>query len=236
MEDPIGDYKGKNCVVFGASSDVGREMGRHLSQSGVNLCLIDLDVYGSDALVEEVKRPGSGTKVLHRLVTSGDEDDFTKAVDEAASELGSIDYLICAYYLEEVKSREPDDLSIDRWDELLEEWVLNYFLVARAVVPHMIPREMGRVIFVNTTTGYTGEGEGEGALTGGGSIHECACSSAITGMMTSIARDIIPKGISVNGISLGPDYENDMERAIWATDFWLSGLCEYACGQVLRLY
>ena len=80
------------------------------------------------------------------------------------------------------------------------------------------------------------EGEGEGDLTHDGSIHENACSSGITGMMTSIARDIIPQGVSVNGIALGPSYENDLERIIWATHLWLSGMAEYSCAQILRLY
>lgn len=229
------DYKGKNCIVFGANSVVGMEISTSLSQGGANLGLIDLDSYRHDALVENVEHPG--TTVVYKTVLSGHEYSFKEAVDGIVNDLGSVDYLICAFYLEEERKKiDPDGLGVDTWDELLEEWVLNYFLVTKAIVPYMIQRKTGRIVFVNTTTGYTGEGEGEGELTGGGSVYECACSSAITGMMTSIARDIIPKGISVNGIALGPDYENDMERVIWATDLWLSGICEYACAQILRLY
>jgi hypothetical protein len=55
-------------------------------------------------------------------------------------------------------------------------------------------------------------------------------------MMTSIARDIIPNGVSVNGVSLGPNYKTDLERMIWAIELWLSGICDYACGQIIRLY
>jgi hypothetical protein len=32
---------------------------------------------------------------------------------------------------------------------LLKEWVLNYFLVAKAVVPYMIQRKAGRIVFSN---------------------------------------------------------------------------------------
>jgi NAD(P)-dependent dehydrogenase (short-subunit alcohol dehydrogenase family) len=235
MRELVCDYKGQNCIVFGANSVVGMEISASLSQEGANLGLIDLDSYRHDALAENVGRPG--TTVVYKTVLSGREDSFKETVDEIINDLGSVDYLICAFYLEEERKKgDPDDLGVDTWDELLKEWVLNYFLVAKAVVPYMIQRKAGRIVFVNTTAGYTGEGEGEGELTEGGSVYECACSSAITGMMTSIARDIIPKGISVNGISLGPDYENDMERVIWATDLWLSGICEYACAQILRLY
>lgn len=229
------DYKGKNCIVFGANSVVGMEISTSLSRGGANLGLIDLDSYRYDALVGNVGH--SGATVVYKTVLSGCEDSFKESVDGVVNDLGSVDYLICAFYLEKKREKQDsDDLCVGTWDEWLKEWVLNYFLMLKAVVPYMIQREAGRIIFVNTTTGYTGEGEGEGELTGGSSVYECACSSAITGMMTSIARDIIPKGISVNGIALGPDYENDMERVIWATDLWLSGICEYACAQILRLY
>lgn len=106
----------------------------------------------------------------------------------------------------------------------------------KAVVPFMIKVKQGKIVFINTTTGYTGEGEGEGEIEINGSIHENACSSGITGMLTSIAADIIPQGISVNGISLGDNYINDTERILWAINLWLSGIGEYSCGQVLRLY
>ena len=228
------DYKGKNCIVFGANSVVGMGISASLSQGGANLGLIDLDSYKHDALVENVGRPGA--TVVYKTVLSGRKDSFKETVDGIVNDLGSVDYLICAFYLEEERKKiDPDGLDVDTWDGLLKEWVLNYFLVTKAVVPYMIQRKAGRIVFVNTTTGYTGEGEGEGELTGGGSIYECACSSGITGMMTSIARDIIPQGISVNGIALGPKYEDNMERVIWATDLWLSGICEYACAQILRV-
>lgn len=235
MKGLIKGCKGKNCVLFGANSTIGTGISEFLSRSGVNLGLIDLDSYKFSTLVERVENPS--VKVVYKTVSSGNGDSFKRAVGELDSDLGNIDYLICTYYLEEARKKiEPDDLSVDAWDKLLEEWVLSYFLVAKEVVPRMIQRKAGKVIFINTTTGYTGEGEGEGGLTEGGSIHECACSSAITGMMTSIARDIIPKGVSVNGISLGPNYEDDMERVIWAINLWLSGICEYACARILRLY
>ncbi len=235
MRELTGDYEGKNCVVFGANSVIGAEVSKFLALNGVNLGLVDLYSYREDTLAEDMG--SSGAKVIYKTVLSSSEDSFKKAAAEISGDLGGIDYLICAYYFEEERERiNEDSIGIDTWDRWLNRWVLNYFLAMKAVIPHMAQRGAGRVIFVNTTTGYTGEGEGEGELTGNGSIYECASSSAITGMMTSIARDVIPKGISVNGISLDPGYRDDMERITWAIRLWLSGMCEYACAQILRLY
>jgi 3-oxoacyl-[acyl-carrier protein] reductase len=237
MIQPSGDYHGKNCVIFGASGDVGQAMAKHLAQGGANLVLIDLASDRRGGLADEVRRSAPSAQIIHRTVTSGHETDFKEIVGAAADQLGGLDYLICTTYLEDGPgSPTQDDLELDTWDERLQAWVMNTFLVTRSAFPYLTEAEEGRVVFINTTTGYTGEGEGEAGITLNGSIHECACSSAITGMMTSIARDVIPKGVSVNGVALGPNHKRDMDSVIWATDFWLSGMCDYACGQILRLY
>jgi NAD(P)-dependent dehydrogenase (short-subunit alcohol dehydrogenase family) len=229
----ITNYKERNCVIFGANSFFGKGISEFLSQKHANLGLIDLNSYKDATIVDNIKN--SQNKVIYKTVASGDKDDFRRAVEEINSYLCGIDCLICSYYIEEVKKKiDPEDLSIEKWDKLFQEWILSYFLVAKATVPLMIQKNGGRIVFVNTTTGYTGEGEGE--ITVDGSIHENACSSGITGMMTSIARDVIPQGVSVNGIALGPKYEKDLERIIWATHLWLSGMAEYSCAQIIRLY
>lgn len=229
------DYKNRNCLIFGANSFVGRGISDFLSRNHANLGLIDLESYKDTTVAENIE--DSQSKVIYKTAASGDKDAFEKAVGEIGDSLGGLDYLICSYYLEEAKTKiDPEQLSVDSWDHLLQEWLLSYFLVMKAAVPRMTENGGGRIVFVNTTAGYTGEGEGEGQLTDNGSIYENACASGITGMMTSIARDIIPQGVSVNGIALGPNYEKDLERIIWGTHLWLSGMAEYSCAQILRLY
>lgn len=176
-------------------------------------------------------------KIIYKTVESDNNDEINKVVNDIYNHFGNIDYLICSFYINSIRNKIKDeDLSLETWDILFRDWIVNYFLMLKAVVPLMIKAREGRVVFINTTTGYTGEGEGEGQLTIKGSIHESACSSGITGMLTSIAADIIPQGVSVNGIALGNNNKEDSEKLIWATNLWLSGIGDYSCGQILRLY
>lgn len=227
-------YKGKNCIIFGANSFVGKIISKFLAQKKVNLGLIDLDSHKDSRNIDNLEE---SNKVIYKRVTSGNRDSMFDAVKRIYSYLGDIAYLICSYYFDDAEHHiKPEDLSLETWDYLFQDWMVNYFLVLKAVVPLMIQVENGRIVFFNTTNGYTGEGEGEGEITLNGSIYESACSSGITGMMTSIAADIIPQGVSVNGIALGPNYKNDPGRIIWTVNLWLSGLGDYSCGQILRLY
>jgi len=68
-------------------------------------------------------------------------------------------------------------------DEVLQNWVDSYFLMAKAILPHMLSKKRGKMIFMNLTSEYTGEGEGEGQLVGESSMYYSICSSAITGAM-----------------------------------------------------
>lgn len=196
--------------------------------------MIDLKNYENREIPKNLSKNNT---VSYNIVESGNRKEINEVIRRLYKELGKIDYLVLSFYIEDIRSdTDENDLSLETWENLFQDWVLNYFLILKAVVPFMIEEKKGKIIFINTTTGYTGEGEGEGKIEINGSIHENACSSGITGMLTSIAADIIPQGISVNGISLGDDYINDSERILWAINLWLSGIGEYSCGQILRLY
>jgi NAD(P)-dependent dehydrogenase (short-subunit alcohol dehydrogenase family) len=228
------NYKGKNCIIFGANSFIGKTIGKFLGQNNVNLGLIDLKDYANREILNSFNKDN---KVIYKMVESGNKDEIDEIIKEIYKNFGKIHYLICSFYICDIRNKiKPEDLSLQIWDNLFQEWIINYFLIMKAVVPLMIKAKGGRILFINTLTGYTGEGEGEGQIIVDGSIHESACSSGITGMLTSIAADIIPQGISVNGIALGTNYKNDAERILWAVNLWLSGIGDYSCGQILRLY
>jgi NAD(P)-dependent dehydrogenase (short-subunit alcohol dehydrogenase family) len=227
-------YTGKNCIIFGVNDFIGKTIAKYLAQKNVNLGLIDLDSSKDNKIIDDFKEKKN---IIYDTISSGDQNNTEKVVEKIYNNFGEIDFLVCSYYFDDLRKKiNPEDLSLKTWENLFQDWVMNYFLVLKTVVPLMIQKQSGKIIFFNTTSGYTGEGEGEGHIILEGSIHESACSSGITGMMTSIAADIIPNGISVNGIALGPEYNIDPKRIIWTINLWLSGLGEYSCGQIIRLY
>lgn len=220
--------EGENCLIFGVNNFIGKNLIDFLKSRKVKLALIDIQKYQNEQL-------GKDEDVIYKTINSGDEESVNQVISEINKEMGKIDYVICNYYIEDIRNKlDNSKLSFEIWDNLLEEWCLNYFLVLKATAPHLEANRKGRIVFFNSTRGYTGEGEG--GLSLGGSIYEAGCSSAITGMMTSIARSIIPKGISVNGISVGNSFEEKWDEIQWALGLWLSGLGEYSCGEIYRVY
>lgn len=237
--ESIRELKGKNCIFFGANDSFGRELCKNIAKVGLNLGLIDFDHLNSSDLSKNLKN--IGVKSISATVIPGKATSFEKAVAKIIEYFGDLDFLICAYYFDEDISYENDKfhidkLSMEKWDDNLLKWVGSYFLMIKSVLPHMLNKNRGKIIFTNLTSGYTGEGEGEGQLSGTSSLYFSACSSAITGMMTSIAREIIPLGVKVNGIALNPTLKRDDNRILNAFIFLFSDISYYTCGQIIRLY
>jgi len=225
-----GDHDGKRCIILGARGAAGEAIAAFLARGGARLYLLEAEA-----------REGGGSPRIPADATAG-RATFTpgsvaraaQAVDGAREALGGIDVLVCAYDLDRLRrSLDRDTTDTARWSWLVGDWLVTYFAVTRAAVPHMIADRGGRVLFITSTAGYTGDLGGGRA--GQASILECACASGITGMKTSMARELIPRGVSLNGIAVDPDRPLDRERLLWAADLWLAGRCDYACGQILRL-
>ncbi|MBD3193396.1 MAG: SDR family NAD(P)-dependent oxidoreductase [Candidatus Heimdallarchaeota archaeon] len=230
----INDLKGKNCLFLGAASPFARELCRNLAKLQLNFGFVDLQPRNSQKFVKELEN--IGVKATSVKVAPGDVDSFKGAVKTIEQSLGAIDYLICSYYFEEdeEKNYAIDKLEMEQWDSLRENWLDSYFLMAKAVLPSMLSKKEGKMIFLNLASGYTGS-EGMGQLTDESSLYYSVCSSAITGAVTSMAREIIPLGIKVNGIALtSTDFKED-NKLLKIVVFLLSELSYYVCGQFIRL-
>ncbi|MCF7936903.1 MAG: SDR family NAD(P)-dependent oxidoreductase [Synergistales bacterium] len=212
-----------NCLVLGDEGALGREVTAWLEER----C----------AAVESAPLAGVAPADLVSGGEAQDPGEIARSIRAFAGVADSLDGLVLCPPLEELRAAledaPPDDAL---WGRLVDAWIMGIFHALREAVPLMTARGGGRVVLFGSTRGYTGEGEGEGRVAPGGTLYEAALSSAVTGMMTSIARDVIPQGVAVHGIALGERSGNWTEEIGWALDLWLSGLGDYACGQIYRIY
>ena len=217
------DYKGKSCLLLGANDFIGKKVISFCNENGIKVGAIDLKKYESNELRIELNEN-------YQCILSGDLKSVEDVVDNYIESLENFDFIICNTYFDKLRKQPING------DETCEQWNTNYFLLLKTIVSRFNDVQQRRIIFFNSARGYTGEGEGEGQLVEGGSMCEVGCASGLTGMMTSIARSIIPKGYSVNGIALGNDYKQKWDHIEWAMNLWLTGIGEYSCGETYRVY
>jgi len=229
MDAYFSNHQGKKCLLLGGNDYIGRQVSAYCEAAGMDLFVADLHKF-RDILWQDKYQDN------YQCVRSGDPISFERMVDEALNRWGDPDYIICNYYLEQLRNLDEVEATSTLWEEVFEDWEFSTFLFLKLLVSKLEEGKKRKIVYFNSARGYTGEGEGEGALTGKGSLVEAACSSGVTGMMTSIARSIIPKGYAVNGIALGEDYEKKWSHIEWALNLWLSGIGEYSCGEIYRVY
>ncbi len=230
MNLEISDFQGKTCVIYGAASNPGRIIAESMSEAGANLGLIDLDKYSGVLQGNTHSGPFN-----YKALSSANDAELEVFIDGLVAKYKKIDYLVCSFYFDQYpKALKGENMSLELWDEMMSDWMLGYFHVLRTVAPKMLAEGNGRIVYLVTTTGYLGfSSQGEVSLAG--SLQECGLASGIIGMMTSIARDVIPKGVSVNGIALGPNYKADPAALANSVQLWLSGKAEYACGDIIKI-
>ena len=84
--------KGKNCLITGASSGIGRSLAILLAKEGMNLCIVDIDADNLEIVRKEID--DLGAKVYSRRCDVSILEEIQKIADEFYEKLGDVDLLI----------------------------------------------------------------------------------------------------------------------------------------------
>ncbi len=193
--------KGKNGIITGAASGIGRETALHLSRMGANLILVDLDTDGLESLADQIGA-NNGSQPLRIKVDISDETDIVHMVQISLKKFGTIDFLVnCAGILRRTPFLE---ISTQEWDLVLNINLRGQFFICREVLGHMKSAGQGVIVNVASLAGRTC------SLLGG--AHYTVAKHALVGLSRHLAREFAPNGIRVNafcpGATLTPMTEN----------------------------
>jgi ribitol 2-dehydrogenase len=139
--------RGKVALITGASSGIGRAMARLLAAEGANLGLVARNAERIEALRREL-----GPTSLAVPTDLARPEGVERAVDQVLSHFGHIDILIAnagLYVPGRVAEGDPD-----AWDEMLAVNVNSVFRLVRRVLPAMIARNAGDILFTSSIAGH----------------------------------------------------------------------------------
>jgi 3-oxoacyl-[acyl-carrier protein] reductase len=113
-------------------------------------------------------------------------------VRQAEETLGGLDILVCnaAVTKDNLALRMKDD----EWQQVIDINLTASFRLARAAMKGMLKRRFGRIIFITSVVGATGNP---------GQANYCASKAGLTGMSKSLAQEVATRGITVNCIAPG---------------------------------
>ena len=132
----------KICVVTGASKGIGRAIAVAFAQEGVSLSVCARDGIRAESVAKEVR--GHGGRAIAIACDVSREDDVNRLVEETLKEYGRIDILVAnAAVIEPVKF--AIEMPVADWRKHLDINLTGVFLCNRAVLPHMIRQNYGRI-------------------------------------------------------------------------------------------
>jgi gluconate 5-dehydrogenase len=214
---PQPQLEGIRALVTGGTSGLGFAMSRALADAGARVVLTGRT---EQRIQEAAQRIGD--LVTGLVMDVRDEQSVAAGVDRALEALGGIDVLVNNAGIG-MRTVNPDfmtepigfwQVSPDGFRDLLTTNVVGYFLVARAVVPHMLQAGHGKIvnIAVNESTmrrkGFTPYGPSRAATDA--LSHIMAADLAGTGIDVNL---LLPGGATRTGMT--PDDAPADVQARW---------------------
>jgi 3-oxoacyl-[acyl-carrier protein] reductase len=181
----MNDLSGRVALVTGGSRGIGAAIAVRLAQEGADVALTYREGRdGAEKVVREIE--GLGRRGLALQADSADPAAVRAAVDRAAAELGRLDVLV-------------NNAGVVR---TIAIHVRAAFVAAQAASPHL--GAGGRIINI-------GSNLAERAPHGGIALYSLT-KSALTGFSRALARELGPRGITVNVVHPGST-DTDMNPA-----------------------
>ncbi len=192
--------KGKKAIITGASRGVGRAIALGLAAEGVDLVLGSTRLEGVEAVAAEAREMGVIATAI--AVDVGDAEDVRRFMEAAHRALGQMDILVndAGIFLQ----GWCQDIPLEDWQRTLDVNLTGAFLTSQSFAQaNLAAGRPGKIININSQAAFHGSTTGH--------VHYAASKAAMTAMTISMARELSPHGITVNGVALGI-VETDMVR------------------------
>jgi meso-butanediol dehydrogenase/(S,S)-butanediol dehydrogenase/diacetyl reductase len=187
-------FEGKVAVVTGASRGIGRGIALRLASEGAAVvAAANEDACASVA--EEIR--ASGGKASSMVVDVTDKAQVEALFDHAISIFGRLD--ISVQNAGVITIAKLEDLAEEAWDRVMAVNTKGVFLCCQAAAARM--KGPGRLI--NTASGQARQGFIY-------TPHYAASKMGVVGITQSLAKELAPRGITVNAFCPG----------IIGTDMW----------------
>ncbi|MGB0630703.1 MAG: SDR family NAD(P)-dependent oxidoreductase [Alphaproteobacteria bacterium] len=145
---------GKTAIVTGAGRGLGRAMAKGLADAGATVTLVELD---ADVLDDAVAEIGKGCIGVAADVSQ--PDDAKRIVDATLDAFGGLHILVNNAGLGPERFRDTDrsnakmiwEIDFSDWQLFLDVNTTGHFVMTKAVMPHLLAQDWGRIVNVTTS-------------------------------------------------------------------------------------
>ena len=197
LVDPF-RLEGRVALISGGATGLGYGMAQSMVEAGARVVLLGRR---EQVLRDAVRRLGEGAAFERFDVT-----DTAGAPDMARRivlSFGGIDILVNNAGIHD--KRAFVDTSVEDFNRVLQTHVYGSFALTSAVIPTMLARGRGHVLFIVSMSASIGMPR---------IVAYSTAKAAYTGMIRSLAAELSPQGIRVNGVAPGWIESEMLHKAI----------------------
>ena len=178
------DLSNKNAVITGGAQGFGYSMVERFSQSGAKVVIWDKD----KELIDSLDLPSN---VIAVQTDVSSYDSIESSVKETLNKNSTIDILVNNAGIAG-PSFKTWEYPIDEWQNVVDIDLTGTFYCCRAVVPHMLKNNYGRIVNVASIAGKEGNPN---------AMPYSAAKAGVIALTKSLGKELSDKNIAVNCVT-----------------------------------
>ena len=178
------DLSNKTAVITGGAQGFGYSMVERFSQSGAKVVIWDKD----QELIDSLELPDNVSAVQTDITSY---DNVEKSVQKTLDKNKTIDILVNNAGIAG-PSFKTWEYPIDQWQNVVDIDLTGVFYCCRAVTPHMIKNNYGRIVNVASIAGKEGNPN---------AMPYSAAKAGVIALTKSLGKELSDKNIAVNCVT-----------------------------------
>ena len=180
----------KVAIITGASQGIGKGMAETFSKAGAHVACVSRNKDNLKSVADSLIENGGAASFYTCDVSS--LDAFQNTIKEIVENHGSVDILVNNAGV--CKDKLIMRMSEDDWNKVININLNGAFNGIKAVSQIMIKQRAGRIINISSIVGLIGNP---------GQANYAASKAGLIGLSKSAAKELAPRGITVNAIAPG---------------------------------
>jgi glucose 1-dehydrogenase len=203
---------GQKALVTGANSGIGKAVAIAMAEAGaavvINYVAGDDDAH---AVTDRIAADGGRAIALRADVSN--EDQVEAMFDAAVATFGTLDIVVANAGLQ--RDAPFEELTLQQWNTVINVNLTGQFLCARAAVREFlrrgprpdVSRALGKIICMSSV---------HEVIPWAGHANYAASKGGVMMLMKTIAQELAPRGIRVNGLAPGAT-RTPINTEAWST-------------------
>lgn len=204
--------EGQPALVTGANSGIGKAVALGLAASGADVVVnYVVDPTTADEVAHQIE--AGGRRAIAIKADVGNEDEVKSMFAQVVGHFGTLHIAVNNAGLQ--RDAAFHEMSIDRWNKVIDVNLTGQFLCAREAVREFMKRGVvnqisaaaGKLVFMSSV---------HQEIPWAGHVNYASSKGGVMQLMRSVAQEVAPFGIRANGVAPGA-IRTPINRPAWET-------------------